>query len=385
MKLLKGFIKWFLIALIIFNVGVLVTGNAHLYKALSRTYFIGRTGPSIDDYTAFENRDVKTGTPQPWPFAANYNKTPLKDADKKYHESIGTVAYLVIHNDSIVHESYWDGYGENSYSNSFSVAKSVVSMLVGCAIGDGLIKDENEPAVKYLPEFKETLGDKITIRHLLTMSSGIGFDESYGNPFGMMAKAYYGKGVKELVGDYKPATEPGKQFDYMGGNTLLLGFIVEKVTGKKLGDYAAEKIWQPIGAQNPAKWTIDTKDGDERSYCCFYTNARDFARLGKLYKDSGRWNGKQLIPQEFVLNSVKPASDVMDGTQPLKIYGYQWWCMQYQNRPLFYARGIKGQYILVDYATNTIVVRLGHRREGKNIDGHPSETFRCLEMAEYLK
>jgi CubicO group peptidase (beta-lactamase class C family) len=384
MKFIKRFFKWLLILLIVANVLLLATGNSHLYKALSLTYFIGRTGPSIDDYTAFENREVKTGTPQPWAISSRYNATPLKPADKQYHEGIGTVAYLIIKNDSILHESYWDGYNQNSLSNSFSMAKSIVSVLVGCAIGDGLIKDINEPIANYLPEYKDVTGDKVTIRHLLTMSSGIGFDESYGNPFGMMAKAYYGKHLKEEVHKYKPATEPGKQFNYLGGNTLLLGFLVEKVTGKELGNYASEKIWQPIGAQNAALWTIDGENGDERSYCCFYSNARDFAKLGKLYRDSGRWNNNQLVPQNYVLQSISPASDVMDGNQPLQVYGYQWWCINYKGTPMFYARGILGQYIIVNPTTNTIIVRLGHRRESKYINGHPADVIKYLEMAEYI-
>lgn len=380
MKFIKGFFKWLLIILLLANAYLLISGNTHLYKAVALTYLKGRTGPDIDDYKSFANREIKTGAYQPWAVGSRYNKEPLKNHYTQYHQNLGTVAFLVIKNDSVLHESYWEGYDSNSYSNSFSMAKSIVSVLVGCAIGDGLVKDENEPVAKYLPEYREVTGDSVTIRHLLIMSSGINFDESYGNPVGMMAKAYYGGGLKELVKGYHPTQPPGKEFDYLGGNTLLLGFLVEKVTGKKLGDYASEKIWQPVGAKNPALWTIDGDGGDERSYCCFYSNARDFARIGKLYLDSGRWNGRQLVPQQYVLSSVTPATDYPDRT-----YGYQWWCMNRNGEKIFYARGILGQYIIVRPEKKEIIVRLGHKREMRKINGHPADVEQYIAMADDMK
>lgn len=371
--------------LIVAHVLLLITGNTHMYKALPLTIFKGKMGPSINDYIHFDNREIKTGSYQPWGNSSRYNKAPVTQEATAYLESLGTVAFVVIKNDSIVYENYWDGYSDSSLSNSFSMAKSVVSVLVGCAIGDGLIKDVNEPVVKYLPDYKEVIGDKITIRHLLTMSSGINFYEQYGNPFGMMARAYYGHNLKKLVKKYHPISEPGKEFNYLGGNTMLLGFLVEKVTGKKLGVYASEKIWQPIGAKNLALWTTDEPDGDERSYCCYYSNALDFARLGKLYLDSGRWNGKQLVPQDYVLNSIAPAKDILDNGQPNQLYGYQWWCLQYKGQQLFYARGIKGQYIIVNPTEKTIIVRLGHRRDNDKTDGHPMDVYKYLQIAGDLQ
>lgn len=382
MKFLKGLLKWVLILFLIANSLIWLTGNNHVYRAVGTTFFKGRTGPSIDDHKYFTNAEVNTGAPQPWRVAASYNAVSLAEEDNDYHQKLGSAAYLVIKNDSIIHETYWDGYNKDSHTNSFSVAKSIVGVLVGCAIQDGLIKDINEPVVNYLPEYREVTGDKITIRHLLTMSSGINFDENYVNPFGMMAKAYYGKDMKELVKDYRPTGEPGKEFHYLGGNTLLLGFLVEKVTGSKLAEYATEKLWIPMGAENKALWTIDEETGTERSYCCFYSNARDFARLGKLYLDSGRWNGNQLLPQQYVLDASKPASDVMDGGQPLRIYGYQWWCMDYNGEKITYARGILGQYIIVRPEKNMVIVRLGKQRDLSKTDGHPGDVFRWIEMAD---
>lgn len=386
MKGLFKFLKWFTIIVVLLLLSLLITGNTHLIKGVSLTYLRGKTGPTIDDYTHFKNNPVQaSATPQLWPIASTYNKTPLKAEDEAYHQQLQSVAYLVIKDGSIAHESYWDGYSDSSLTNSFSAAKSIVSVLIGCALQDGLIKDINEPAATYLPTYKDVLGDKITIRNLLTMSSGINFDESYGDPFGMMAKAYYGSNIPDLVKEYRPETEAGKQFNYLGGNTLLLGFIVEKVTGKKLAQYATEKLWQPMGAKNTALWTSDNETGSERSYCCFYSNARDFARIGKLYLDSGRWNGTQIVPQQYVLESTKPASDVLDGNAPLSVYGYQWWCYDNNGEHIFYARGIKGQYIIVRPEKNIIIVRLGRQRDKEKQNGTPLDVPRWIAMSDYLQ
>ncbi len=378
MKRLFKVLKWVVIVILLAVAALYITGNTHLFRGLSLTYLKGLTGPTIDDYKFFKNSEVIAGTLQPWQLHPNYNKTPLSQDDIDYHKQLKSVAYLVIKDNQILHESYWNDYSEKSHTNSFSMAKSIVGVLIGCAIQDGLIKSVNEPAVTYIPEYKSVIGDKITIQHLLTMSSGINFDESYGNPFGMMAKAYYGANIPELVKEYKPTDEPGKVFNYLGGNTLLLGFIVESVTQKKLAEYATEKLWQPIGSEYSALWTTDDETNSERSYCCFYSNARDFARLGKLYLDSGRWNGKQIVPVDYVLEATSPTLDMEGGHQ----YGYHWWYLEYNEEPVFYARGIQGQYIFVRPQKNMIIVRLGHTREKERKNGLPKDILRWLHMSD---
>lgn len=380
MKGFLTFLKWLLIIVILAVAAIYITGNQHLFKGVKLTYLKGLSGPTIDDYKHFKSNQVKRGKPQPWRKHPNFNKTSLSKDDIEYHKKFKSVAYLVIKDDKLLHESYWNGYSQKSLTNSFSMAKSIVGVLVGCAIQDGLIKSVNDPAVNYIPEYKEVIGDKVTIKHLLTMSSGIDFDESYGNPFGMMAKAYYGRNIPELVKEYRPTGEPGEEFDYLGGNTLLLGFIVENVTGEKLATYATEKLWRPIGSMYTALWSTDDETRSERSYCCFYSNARDFARIGKLYLDSGRWNGKQIVPVDYVLNATSPTLNMEGGHQ----YGYHWWYLEYNKEPVFYARGIQGQYIFVRPQKNMIVVRLGHIRDKERKSGVPKDVFRWLEMSDNL-
>ena len=380
MKVLKKIGKWLLILLVILNLAILVSGKTYLYKGIANTYLKGRSGPSISEYRIFENREVKAGAEQKWHLSKTYNSARIPAALEPHFAAMGTVAFVVVKNDSLQHEQYWDGYGPDSHSNSFSMAKSFVSMMIGCAIDEGRIKSVDEPVSDFLPEFKDGDNAKLTIKHLLTMSSGINFDENYVNPLAYPAAAYYGSDLKKLTYGYKVTEEPGKTFKYLSGNSELLGFILEKATGKPISEYMSEKLWKPLGARNAAFWSLDHKDGMEKAYCCFNSNAPDFARIGQLYLDTGKWNGSQLISKEYVLNSIRPADLKVaeDGTQNDR-YGYAWWLIpDYKGHYVFYARGILGQYIFCIPDKKMVVVRLGNRRE------KPVGTELPADVAYYL-
>lgn len=383
MKILKKTGKWLLIVLVVLNLLIIVSGKTYLYKGIANTYFKGRSGPSAFEYQIFENREVKAGAFQPWNIAGNYNTKTLSEQHKTNFEALQTVAYVVIKNDSLVHEQYWDGFGPDSHTNSFSMGKTITSILIGIAIDEGKIKSIDQPVGDFLPEFKEGDNAKLTVKHLLTMSSGINFDEDYVNPLAYPAAAYYGTDLKKLTYKYKVVTEPGKTFDYLSGNTQLLGFILEKATGKTISDYASEKLWQRIGAKNSAFWSLDHKDGIEKSYCCFNSNAPDFARLGKLYLDSGKWNGTPIVSAEYAVNSVKPAELMDDTGKKNEKYGYSWWLLpDYKGHRIFYARGILGQYIVCIPDKDMIVVRLGNKREKKVAgEDHPRDLFYYIDAA----
>ena len=233
----------------------------------------------------------------------------------------------------------------------------------------------------FLPEYKEGDKSKITIRHLVTMSSGINFDESYINPIGFAAEAYYGSDLRKLLLKYDAEKEPGKQFEYLSGNTQLLGFVLSKATGMSVSDYASEKLWKPLEAEHDAYWSLDHKDGDEKAYCCFNSNARDFARVGKLYLDSGRWDTTQVVPENYVLESIVPAPTMDDGS-PNQRYGYSWWLMpNYKGHSIFYMRGVLGQYTIMIPEKKMIVVRLGRRRELTAVNGHPTDLYWYIDAA----
>ena len=312
-------------------------------------------------------------------FRSNTKKIPSQYLGDM--ERMKTIAYLIIRNDSICHEEYWDGYSDSSHTSSFSMAKTFISILVGIAIEEGKIKSLDESVGDFLPEYKEGNKSKITIRHLVTMSSGINFDESYINPIGFAAEAYYGSDLRKLIFKYDAEKEPGKKFEYLSGNTQLLGFVLSKATGMSVSDYASEKLWKSVEAEHDAYWSLDHMDGDEKAYCCFNSNARDFARIGKLYLDSGRYSGKQIVPEKYVLESILPAPTV-DDNAPNNRYGYSWWLMpNYKGHNIFYARGILGQYIIMIPDLKIIVVRLGKMRELSAINGHPTDLYWYIDAA----
>ncbi|MEK6615187.1 MAG: serine hydrolase [Bacteroidota bacterium] len=383
LKVLQKFFKWLLILLVILNILILVSGKTYLYKGFANTYLKGRSTADIDDYKIFVHRTVKAGAPKEWAIGkcSNTSKIPLQYLSDI--ERMNTIAYLIIINDSIRHEEYWGGYSDTSHTNSFSMAKTFISILIGIAVEERKIKSIDELVGDFLPEYKEGKKSKITIRHLLTMSSGINFDESYINPIGFTAEAYYGDDLRKLIFKYDAEGEPGKYFEYLSGNTQVLGFVLKKATGMSVSDYASEKLWKPIEAEHDAYWSLDRKDGDEKAYCCFNANARDFARIGKLFLDSGRWNGKQIVPEKYVLESIQPAPTLdKDDTSKNNRYGYSWWLMpNYKGHNIFYARGILGQYIIMIPDLKMVVVRLGKKRELTAINGHPTDLYWYIDAA----
>ena len=365
---------------------VVVVVALAVYLALPQNHYIVRAliyqQVNIDDYKIFHNRTVKAGTPQPWRLHEKYNSYQLTNDQLKYFNDFRTVAFLVVKDTALLFESYWDGYGKDSYSNSFSMAKSIVSLLMGCALSDGYVKSIDEPVGNYLPEFAEGDKAKITIKHLLTMSSGLSWDESYSTLFSLTTQGYYGKNLPKLVLNQTVVKEPGKTFEYRSGDTQLLSLIIEKATGKTLADYASEKIWSKIGAEHDAFWCLDRKDGVEKAFCCFNTNARDFARFGQLVLNGGRWNGEQIVPEEYLNESLTPASYLFDPetNRNVDFYGYQWWMINVDGYKTWYARGLLGQYIFVIPSLNAVVVRLGHVRNNNRIDGTPEDVYQYIRF-----
>lgn len=386
MSTTKKFLLGFVALLLLIHVSLWVTEKTYLYKGVANTYLKGRSGPTIDEHMIFQNRVIKTSNPQDWPNSVDYNKEEVNDSLIEKMEFYKTVAFLVIKDDSVLYEQYWENFSDSSLSNSFSMAKTIVSVLVGAAIHEGKIKSVDQPVGDFIPEFKEGDKAKLTVKHLLTMSSGINFDEDYVNPFTYPAEAYYGSDLRKLTinGKYKLTEEPGKVFKYLSGNTQLLAFVLEAATGMKISDYASEKLWKPMGANHDAQWNLDD-NGNEKAFCCFMSNARDFARYAKLYRDNGKWNGIQLVDSEYVANSIIPADLVQKDGSKLETYGYSWWLVNdYKGHNIFYMRGILGQYVWCIPDLNLIVVRLGRKRVPQPSDAHPEDMFIYLDAAMEL-
>ena len=312
----------------------------------------------ITDYKIFKERLVKKSDKKFSFYSAEKEKIP-KPIDgipfDKFVEKNNTVAFLLIKNDTIQYEKYYNKYQKESIVNTFSVAKSILSILIGCAIDEGLIQSVNEPITNYIPELKKNGFEKVTIKHLLQMTSGIKFNESYANPLGEASLFYYGQRLKKKMMKMKLEHLPGTKFEYKSGNTQLLGWVLERALKNKTNtQYLQEKLWTPLGMEYDASWSIDQeKEGIERTFCCFNTRARDLAKIGRLYLNKGNWNGKQIVSEKWVQESTK--IETTEGSD--KGYQYQWWLPTPGKD--FLAAGVLGQFVYVNPAKNIIIVRLG--------------------------
>lgn len=321
--------------------------------------------PDITDTDLFYSHKVaKADSVWEWERAADYNAYTMCSDDSAYLAKFGTVSFLVIQNDSILYEEYREGWTPETLSNIFSATKSIVGLLVGIAHDEGYIKSLDDKVGQYLPEFRQGDKAKITIKNLLTMSSGLDWDEAYTSLFSLTTQAYYGDNIRNLVMNLKATDEPGKIFAYKSGDTQILSFIVEVATKRTISDYAQQKLWQPMQASTDALWNLDKEGGDEKSYCCFNTTARDVARFARLMMHHGNWNGKQLVSEEYMHQATTPAAYLRNefNDAPLDYYGYQIWLMNYRGMQFPYFRGLGGQYIFAIPEKNAIVVRLGHKK-----------------------
>ena len=343
----------------------------YLTELASTVYKIKRTEADITDYKYFNNIEIpKSTNPQPWPFHKNFNNvSETKDLDA-LHTKYGTVAFLIIKNDSIWHEKYFDGYSEDSFSNSFSMSKSIVSAVMGKAIQDGYFESLEDKVGNYFDEYKDGFASKLTIGDLSSMSSGMKWTENYTNIFGVTARAYVGSGLNELILSRPIIKEPGKGFEYLSSDTQLLSMTIEKATNRKISDLVFDWFWDPIGAENNALWQVDNaKTNNEKAYCCFNSNARDFAKIGKLYKDNGFWNGVSILNENFIKKSLK------NRFESSPEYGYGFWLGFFEEKKFFSMRGHLGQYVIVFPKENIIIVRLGKTHDKKTENEKFSKDF----------
>ena len=385
MKLLKKFLKWVLILLVLLVAVLYISDTDYLLKAVRTIYLKGHTTAFLEDYKDFDNRSIDIGTPQAWPIHKSYNSVTETKRLTKANTDFGTIAYVIIKNDSVWFENYHDGFGENSKSNSFSMAKSYVSAMFGKAIMQGKIKGLDQPVSDFFPGFDEGYAADLTIGDLSSMASGSDWDERYYSPFSITTRAYFYDDLRKMMLErVKIIEQPGMKFKYLSGDTELLGMIIEKATGKNLSDYLTESFWKPLGCENQALWQIDSEDsGMEKAYCCIASNAKDFARMGKLYKDHGKWNGQQLLDSAFIAKSTTPR--FAESPQ----YGYGWWLSSKGGKNFFMMRGHLGQYVVVEPNDNIIMVRLGHQKSpdagvgmfSEDLDIYIEEAYKMLGYA----
>ena len=341
--------------------------------------------PVIDDLDIFE-RDTVCHDPTDvwqWPIAPSYNRYRLSAEDEAYLDSLGTVSFLVIRHDSLLFEDYRNGWNDTLTSNIYSATKTIVGLLAGIALDEGAIRSLDDPVSRYIPSYTQGMQAQVTLRHLLTMSGGMAWDEAYASLFSVTTHGYYGNDLYELVTRLDVTDAPGEQFSYRSGETQLLAFAIEAATGQTLSHYAQEKLWKPLQTEKDAYWLLDKKNGDEKAFCCFHTTARDVARFGSLLLHHGNWHGRQLVSRRYMDEMLRPASYLKDqwGHDPLNYYGLQTWLFPYRGDTIPCMRGMLGQYIFAIPSKDAIVVRLGKKRHDVYDGPFTVDMTRYLDIA----
>ena len=328
------------------------------------------TKASIDDYKFFDNVEIKRSDSLfEWPKHNLYNQIGSSKTLDSVHKKNETVAFLIIKNDSIIKEDYFLGYDENSMTNSYSMSKSIISFLFLKSVEQGTIPSLNSKLSDYFPAFNESNGGNVTLSDLSTMSSGLVWEENYKDLMGITAQAYVTKDLNKLMMGSKFSGMSGDKFKYLSGNTQLLAMAIEKANNSTIPELTYKWLWDPMGAKNDALWMIDSKEKNmTKAYCCLSSNAKDFAKVGLVYKNFGKINEQKLIDSSFISMSIKPRFN----SNP--IYGYGLWIGKQNNIDFFSLRGHQGQYVIVIPKENVIIVRLGKRKSrGSDLNNHPSD------------
>ena len=296
-----------------------------------------------------------------------YSNTTMWEAIGPKTETQGV---LIIQNDSIVYEKCIGEMAVDKIAGVFSVTKSVTSLLCGIAVDEGAVKSIDDPVTDYLPELmsKDPLWQKLTIRHLLDMRSGLDFEDTYSlslkgkdiKQLHAMAKLNYGRNIWAQVKKLKFRCEPGTEYRYESMTTEILGLVIERATGRRFADYLEEKVWTPLGMESSAYLSYDSKKHHApHAFGGLAVTMLDLAKIGRLYLHKGLWEGKRIVSESWIEQSTAYSSD-NEG------YHFSWYntsCIgaEKPEYPGYYAMGIRGQILFVNPYKNLIMVRLGLR------------------------
>lgn len=366
-------IKWILICLSLIISLLYIFKLDYLLRGVRTIYLTGNVTAFISDYKYFNNEQIKTQKSEYWPKHKKYNQIEETEVLKKLNIERETKAFIVIKNDSILFEKYFDNYNNNSLSNSFSVTKSIIVSMLGKAIMEGYIKGLDQPVSDFFKEYSDGLAAELTVGHLASMSSGMEWDEKYYSVINITSESYFTRDLRSLILHQKIIKKPGQSFRYSSGDTQLLGMVIEKATGVSLSSYLSEKFWIPMGAENTALWQIDSKKNKmEKAYCCISGSARDFARFGKLYINDGKWNGKKILDSKFVKQAISPVFDNSD------YYGYGWWIYNFDGKKVFTMNGHRGQFVISFPKENVIIVRQGEYNEDGDVNNQEGDLYKYI-------
>jgi CubicO group peptidase (beta-lactamase class C family) len=352
------------------------TQPAYLYR-----YFVWGAqrvvSPRSDDYLRYGHHTIDK-SPAAFHFAPGGSDripTTVEYADGDVVKRVALVdllrtththAFIVVKDNQLLAEDYFNGSARDSLCTAWSLSKSVASALVGIAIADGYIKSLDDPIVNYLPELKDQGFGAITVRNLLTMGSGIQYRINF-FPWDEFVLAGYYPDIRQLLlSDLKIMEPPGQSFHYNNFNAELIGMILERTTHRQPSQYLQEKIWQPIGMEYPATWSIDSDaDGFELTPILLNARAIDLAKFGRLYLNGGNWDGKQIVPEHWVSESTAPDPNDHRPWETFSrwqdkggYYKYFWWGISRGPGDYSYMGiGTYGQFIFVSPKTKVVIVR----------------------------
>lgn len=311
--------------------------------------------PSRTIEAGSEPRILAQGKPLPTEFEVDGKMLSVD----RYMANQRAAGMVILQDGKIRLEEYRMDFGKDDRWTSFSVAKSLVSTMVGAAINDGFIKSIDDPLTDYIPDLKGSGYDGVTIKQLLTMTSGVKWNEDYADPKSDVALFNNTKPVDGIdptivyMRTLKSEAEPGTRWQYNTGETNLIGVLVAKATGKSISEYLSEKIWAPYGMSQDAEWLLN-EGGKEIGGCCISATVRDYALFGQFALNGGKIDGKAIVPDSWFAKAGTKQEDIKD---PGRGYGYQWWTFDDGS---FAAQGIFGQGIFVDPDRKLVIASNGN-------------------------
>ncbi|HHC78609.1 MAG TPA: class C beta-lactamase-related serine hydrolase [Flavobacteriia bacterium] len=372
-----------------------------LYTSSSTKTYLGRfikwRASDVEDFKKFPKYEFEASSKPFYFFKKFENKINNIEVTKSKNEKVGlidilekseTTAFLVIKNDTLIFEKYLNGYKKNSINTSFSVAKSITSLITGVAIDEKLIHSVNDPVVKYIPDLIHTDSKykNLLISQLMDMRSGIQFKD-HDLPWGDKPKAYYYPNLRERILELPLEYEPGTKFKYNSYNPILIGMIIEKVTNFPPAKYFEQKLWNELGMEYPGSWSMDSeKSGMTKMESGLNIRAIDFAKFGRLVLNNGSWNGKQLISKDWMNYSFNISEKYKLPKYANDLYYRNFWWIYANKRNADYeiksiaGTGHLGQYLFVFPKEKIIIVRMG--KENKKVDSW-RKIF--VEIVAYIK
>jgi CubicO group peptidase (beta-lactamase class C family) len=320
--------------------------------------------------------------PRATPDLAGMSAEGLEEA-AKLADANNASALLVVRGGSVVLERHWRGHRPGEPTNSASMAKTVTSLLVGIAVGEGAIPSLDEPAARWIAAWRSDARQKITLRHLLQMHSGLRPMGAYEEPFSDASYLALGTDMRYVVDNVPAVAEPGTKFDYNNVNFQALGFVIEASTGKRYATYLSEKLWKPLGASDASVW-LDREGGSAHASGFIFADPEDWAKIGLMLLHDGEWNGRQIVPRSYLKEMLRPSPTE-------SVYALGIWLANnehqakeeeqpFETSGIFYLDGHSKQRVFIVPGKDLVIVRVGENGRGWDEAALPNAVLRALKV-----